>query len=214
MLQKTIPACLFIILFSLSSTLFAADRGLYLGAQLGAVFAEKNDAGLITDMDFDTGSAGAVSVGYDYGWRYGHARTELEYAYRETDVSGGNLSGLKVTAGEVLSQSLLFNMFYPFETESRVTPYMMGGLGVALVDIRNVTVSDTAFIDNDQTAFAYQVGGGIDLAINDHLTVDFAYRYFGTADKEFENNALVGAQKKFEFRYQAHNALLGLRYKF
>ena len=214
MLQKTITACLFIILLSLSSTVYAADRGLYLGAQFGAVFAEKDDVGLITDMDFEKGSVIAVAIGYDYGWRYGHARMELEYAYRQSDVTDGNVSDSKVTDGEVQSQSLLLNMFYPFETGILVTPYIMGGLGAALVDIRDVIVSSTVFIDNYQTAFAYQTGAGIDLAVNDHLTVDLAYRYFGTADKEFENNAQVGAQKKFDFRYRAHNALLGLRYKF
>ena len=53
MLQKTITACLFIILLSVPSTVFAADSNVYLGAQLGAAFARETDAGLVTDMEFD-----------------------------------------------------------------------------------------------------------------------------------------------------------------
>jgi opacity protein-like surface antigen len=214
MLQKTIFASLFIIVLFLSSTAFAGDRGLYLGAQLGAVFAQKSDAGLVSNMDFDAGICGAVSFGYDHGLRYAYARTELEYAFRKTDVSDGDLASLKVTGGEVQTQSLLLNVFYPFTIGYPVTPYIMGGLGAALVDISDVTVSNTVFIDNDQVALAYQVGAGIDLPINDRFTVEFTYRYFGTAVKEFENNALDDTQKKFDFYYQTHNTLLGLRYKF
>jgi opacity protein-like surface antigen len=119
-----------------------------------------------------------------------------------------------VTDGEVSALSLLLNLFYPFETGHRLTPYIMGGLGAAALDVDNVTVNGTRFIDDSEIVFAYQVGTGIELAINRNLSLDLAYRYFGTADKEFENDTLDAATKHFDFRYETHNAMLGLRYKF
>lgn len=211
---RIFPVCLFFVLLTVTSALSAEDHGAYIGAQFGAVFAAENDAGLITDMDFKTGVGGAVAYGYDAGWRYGHSRAELELGYRGSDADSGKLLNLNVTDGEVSALSLLLNLFYPFETGHRLTPYIMGGLGAAALDVDNVTVNGTRFIDDSEIVFAYQVGTGIELAINRNLSLDLAYRYFGTADKEFENDTLDAATKHFDFRYETHNAMLGLRYKF
>lgn len=211
---RILPVCLLFVLLTVTSALSAEDHGQYIGAQLGAVFAEENDAGLITDIDFKTGVGGAVSYGYDAGWRYGHSRAELELGYRISEADSGKLQTLNVTDGEVSALSLMLNLFYPFETGHQLTPYIMGGLGAASLDVDNVTVNGTRFIDDSEIVFAYQVGTGIELAINRSLSLDLAYRYFGTADKEFENDTLDAATKHFDFRYETHNALLGLRYKF
>ena len=214
MLRKTIPVILFFILFSTSSVFAANEHRPYIEAQIGAVFAEENDAGPVSDMDFDTGIASAVAIGLDHGWRYAHARSELEFAYHQSDVDGGSLSGLKVTDGEVEALSLLLNLFYTIETGYSITPYIMGGLGVAFLDIDNVTIAGTSFIEDSEFALAYQTGVGLDLPLTDSLSLDLSYRYFGTADKEFENNTVSSSTKYFDFRYETHNALQGLRYKF
>jgi opacity protein-like surface antigen len=214
MFAKVIPV---VLLFCVASALpsFAGDgHRPYIGAQFGVNAGEKNDAGLVSDMEFDTGIGGAISIGFDHGWRYAHARSELEFAYRQADIDGGNLDGLDITDGQATAMSVLFNLYYSVETESIFTPYLMGGLGVASLELDNVEIGDTAFIDDSQAAFAYQAGTGVDVMLTDNWTLDLAYRYFGTADKEFENNAVDQAFKAFDYRYESHNAFLGLRYTF
>lgn len=210
MLLKTIPVILFFILFSTASALAADGHRPYIGAQLGAVFADDNDAGLVSDMDFETGFGGAITAGYDHGWRYAHARSELELSYRQSDVDGGNPVILEATDGKITALSLMLNLFYSIETGNIVTPYFMGGLGAASLDLDNVDIGSITVIDDSEVAFAYQVGAGLDLAVTDNWTLDLAYRYFGTADKEFERVSLT----KFDYRYESHNTFLGLRYKF
>jgi opacity protein-like surface antigen len=110
--------------------------------------------------------------------------------------------------------SLLLNLYYSIPTESIVTPYFMAGLGVASLELGDVEIGDTTFIDDSQAAFAYQAGAGVDMMLTDEWTLDLAYRYFGTADKEFANNAVDEAFKAFDYRFESHNAFLGLRYTF
>lgn len=214
MRSRVIPVVLF--LFVATALPALADDGYkpYIGVQFGFNLAEKNDAGLISDMDFDTGIGGAISIGLDHGWRYANARSELELAYRQADIDGGSFDGLEVTDGQATAISLLLNLYYSIPTDSILTPYFMGGLGVASLELENIVIGDTTFIDDSQAALAYQAGAGVDVMLTENWTLDLAYRYFGTADKEFENNAVNEAFKAFDYRYESHNALLGLRYTF
>ena len=70
---------------------------------------------------------------------------------------------------------------FDIKTNSEITPYIGGGLGVANVAIDNLSLSMngvTILGSEDDTVFAYQVGLGIGYEINDEMTADFGYRYF------------------------------------
>jgi opacity protein-like surface antigen len=82
-----------------------------------------------------------------------------------------------------------------------VEPYVLVGIGAA-----NVTLeSDDLDVDEDDTVFAYQAGAGLGFALTETITLFAGYRFFGTADPEFEG---------LDAEYHSHNVEGGIRFGF
>ena len=98
------------------------------------------------------------------------------------------------------------NAYYDFKNESRYTPFVGGGLGVANVeyDIDKID-GDKINEKDDDNVMAYQIILGGSFAATERLNIDLQYRYFATKDPD-----LFGA----DLEYQSHNVMLGLRYNF
>lgn len=64
--------------------------------------------------------------------------------------------------------------------------------------------------DGDDTEFAYQAGGGFEIALNRHSSLDVGYRYFRTNRANFESDRGIDTSLRFE----SHNATIGFRYRF
>lgn len=167
------------------------------------------------DMDFDAVMAGEITAGV----KYGHLRGEFEFALRgasEDDYTlySGNIGpmpGEIETSTSVKHNSYLFNMYYDFSIDnSNWEPYVGAGLGVGTykqdakveLDFENENIPDrtVARIDQDKTAFEWQVAVGTAYHFTPDWAVDVAYRF---------NSSTVGG----EFVY-AHEVKLGARYSF
>ena len=55
------------------------------------------------------------------------------------------------------------------------------------------------------SCFAYQMGAGMGWQISEQFVFDLRYRFFGTADPEFE---------VAEYEFSSHDVYVGLRYYF
>ncbi len=174
------------------------------------------------DMDFDAVMAGEITAGV----KYGHLRGEFEFALRgasEDDYSlwYGNLATLSgapipmmgeiETSTSVKHNSYMLNLYYDFSIDdSKWEPYVGGGIGVGTykqdakveLDFENDNIPDrtVARIDQDKTAFEWQVAVGTAYHFTPDWAVDVAYRF---------NSSTVGG----EFVY-AHELKLGARYSF
>ena len=200
-----ILGCIFILM--LASSVFAAD-GVYISGNIGLTILNDSDLtssaapGVTVETEFDAG----LDVYGAMGFVVGQARIELELAYRINDIDSFT-SGVTVSGGgEVSALSGLVNAFYDIKTDSKITPYIGGGLGVAYVEIDNLLLSFNGITipgNEDDTVFAYQVGGGIAYAINDKMTADLGYRYFATEDPDFDG---------LEAEYDSHNITIGIRF--
>jgi opacity protein-like surface antigen len=74
----------------------------------------------------------------------------------------------------------------------------------------DLTVTGAALAKGSDSVPAYQLGGGIDFVLTEHLNLDLGYRFFGTARPKFiESN---GQSVKTD--YFNHSALIGLRVGF
>ena len=113
----------------------------------------------------------------------------------------------------------MFNSFADLHNDSPVTPYFGGGIGLATIylsdtfgtDTRGGTVSrDQIYVDDSDTVFAYQAGGGVEIAMNSVLSLDLGYRYFGTTKARLDNSFDLSTRLRFE----SHNATAGFRIKF
>lgn len=137
-----------------------------------------------------TGWAAGGVFGYDFVG----PRVEFEAVYRnnQTNVSVPN-TALRNQVGQL---AFMVNGFYDFMAESRITPYVGAGVGVAFVDGNSPLSS---------TTFAYQGIVGVGYKATDNLRINLDGRYYGTTNPTVNNSVwtnnnlsvMLGATYKF-----------------
>ncbi|MDZ4737305.1 MAG: outer membrane beta-barrel protein [Rhodospirillaceae bacterium] len=161
------------------------------------------------DIDSDTGYVLGVAGGY--GFDFG-GRAELEFAYRSNDIDqisygGGSTSSIN---GDINVYSLMTNFWYDFDTGTGLMPYLGGGIGAAWVTSNDWQFSgNSPHSDDSDMAFAYQVGAGVNYAINETFTMGLGYRFFGTTGFELENTFTNATDYDYDAYYN-HSVLLNL----
>ena len=102
----------------------------------------------------------------------------------------------------------LINGFYDIDTGTKLTPYVGGGIGFAVLDIKDLFIGDVNIRivrgDNDDTVFAYQLAGGITYEITEQIAADLSYRYVATSEPDFD-----GLEE-----YNSHNLVAAIRFSF
>jgi len=164
-----------------------------------------------------------INIGMTGGYDFGYLRLEGELSYKHSEMKNitdqsDNFSFRNVD-GNLAALALMFNSFVDLHTNSIVTPYVGGGIGFATLylsdtfgtDTRGGTLSRAQLYENDSdSVFAYQVGGGVEIALNRELSLDLGYRYFGTSSARFDSSF----DKNTKLKYESHNATVGFRFKF
>lgn len=215
-MRKTFIAAAVLSILAAPSTLLA-DTGFYVGLQAGVnlVDESKNDSSDGTFLlDFDPGYFVAAQAGYDLGTVYpliGRGRIELEVGFRGNAVKSVQFAEGSVAAqGDINVLSVMVNAFgearefYPF------IPYAGAGVGLAHLSVDGLRVAGRTLANDSDTVFAWQVGGGLGLALTRQVTLDLGYRYFSALNPEFEDSlGLVS-----ESEYNSHTVILGARYTF
>lgn len=177
----------------------------YVSANFGLVNlsdSDWNDGFDSGKFTFDNGFAFLGAIGGEFA---GDFRGELELGYRSNDIDRLHIDGFGSASvgGDVTTISLMVNLIKDFPLGTGFTPFIGAGIGMANIEaeIRFAGLSDK----EDDNVFAYQffAGGGIDLAPN--VKLDLQYRYFATSDPDFNG---------LESEYLSHNFLAGLRFGF
>jgi len=183
-----------------------------------AAYCGMHFEGASVEFEYDTGLALDLAIGY----KFGPVRVEGELGYQKNDVDAlkvtipalGSVSvgtsGLPFSI-DLKTTSLLLNGYFDFNNRSAFTPYLTAGLGVA-----NLELTASASIDNinlnvsdDVYVFAYQIGAGIEYAINQNVSLDARYRYFATADPSYDD-----FDSNVDVEFASHNLMLGARFTF
>ncbi len=165
-------------------------------------------------IKFDPG----VYVGGTAGFDYGLLRLEEELSYRYSDIKSitdqSNGFQFQNVDGNLGALTVMTNAFIDLHNASPITPYFGGGLGFAVLDLSDTVAGappqGLLYHGGSETVFAYQVGAGLEIAINRMLSLDIGYRYFATDKANFESDSLSTTNLKLE----SHNAVVGLRMKF
>ena len=184
--------------------------GPYFSFNGGMALAEDSDStepglpGTLT-LESDAGFAGTVAMGFRFN---PNIRFEAEFGYQQNDLDRMKYGWESVTLeGETWSNSLLVNGYIDFFNNSPITPFVTAGVGGAYVEVNDLKFPGEwgPGYDGDDTVFAWQVGAGIGYALTPQLTLDIKYRYFATADPEFDGT---------EVEYASHNIYAGIRLNF
>ncbi|MBV5339261.1 MAG: porin family protein [Deltaproteobacteria bacterium] len=163
-------------------------------------------------VEFDPG----INIGGTGGFDYGLVRLEGELSYKQgeiatvTDQLGVPYRNADGTLGAL---AMMFNVFMDLHNPSPVTPYFGGGIGFAAIHLSDTFLPGDSlpiYEEDDDSVFAYQVGAGLEIALNRMLSLDLGYRYFATTKARFVSSYNMDTELKF----QSHNAAVGLRVKF
>jgi len=212
------------LILAVASPALAAD-GFYAGFEGGATFLNDGDfvgtgpsTGVTFSTEYDTGY---VAGGF-FGYQSQYMRIEAELAYRQNDwndITDATVTGVGTVpsfedagigvSGETNVLSTMINGYVDFSNSSPFTPYLMAGVGVAYVEINDVTFTNggsTILVrDEDDTVLAWQVGAGLSYAFNEMVSMSVDYRYFATSDPEFTD---------VDFEYDSHNVLASVQFHF
>ena len=193
----------------------AQAEGIYIGAFGGVNFAQDSElsydpGGYEFDVEHDTGWLAGAAAGYafDFG-----LRAEAEVAYRMNDFDRLEFfvydTGLD---GDVSTLSLMGNLWFEAPLTTALRPFVGAGVGMAQVSLNDVEAGGTAFVDDSDWVFAYQVGGGLAYRFMPGWDVTAEYRYFATDEAEVELEGPGAGDGEYE--YSSHSVLLGVRYTF
>jgi opacity protein-like surface antigen len=167
-------------------------------------------------VEFDPGIYAGGTAGFDFGL----LRLEGELSYRYSDMESVTDQNNAIQFGNVDGNlgafAMMANAFVDLHNGSPITPYVGGGIGFAVLNL-----SDTfgvapqgqvvhLYPQGDETVFAYQVGAGLEIALNPMVSLDLGYRYFGTDKASFSSDSFSTTDLKLK----SHNALVGVRLKF
>ncbi len=174
---------------------------------------------LTGEVGFDTGFVGSGAVGYSWG----ALRLEGEISYRKHDLDDLQVDSITL-GGTVISGALgtfalqddttslgfMANGWYDVDTGTPWVPFLGAGVGVARLNINIESVASIrTFYDESDTVLAYQVGAGLGYKVTPMATVSLSYRFFGTADPEFDDGF-----DKIDAEYFSHNLMVGVLFGF
>jgi len=174
-----------------------------------------NSAVYQDEVEFDPG----INIGGTGGYDFGYFRFEGEISYRNSEINSiTDQNGVKYRRadGNLGVAAFMANAFFDLHNASRVTPYLGGGIGFATLQLSDTYGTDQTsarwrlYDEGDDTVFAYQVGAGVDIAINRRFSLDVGYRYFGTETAKInEDSAWVNS-----LDFESHNVAVGFRVNF
>lgn len=139
---------------------------------------------------YDTGFTGSVAIGYRIA---DPLRIEIEGIYQSNNLnkmsfdisgieSGVNPSFSIPVKGDRERIAFLLNGYYDFKNSTAFTPYITAGMGGYHLKLKR----EFGSFENDLD-FAWQAGAGVNYQLDDSISFDLKYRYFGGADAELKS---------------------------
>jgi len=194
----------------------ARDRGAYVELEMGvAAIPDTVVHGPFVDGDLDL-YPGFVS-GAAVGARLSpFLRLEGAMSYREAQVDSFYVEGfVSENEGSFGAFSTLANAYVDFAVPgSPVTPFIGGGIGVAILNLETYDPFEGVNIEDESVQLAWNVSAGAAWRLSDRIDLVTRYRYFATEnlDEEYKDGTLRFGEADFEM--DSHEAVMGVRFSF
>ena len=176
-------------LLAMSSAVMAAPRnGPYMAIRGGADMLQmKADA----EKEDDVSLAWIMALGA----RLKNVRLELEWQ---------NTAKASWEYTEVEQNRYMFQLYYDLPTRTAIRPYLNAGAGLAYTDI--TFKDDFETLARDKNSFAWNVGGGLGIDVNNRLSFDLGYRYFNAGKPKYFDDIGI--------KTDGHEGYFGARFNF
>ncbi|MEQ8860333.1 MAG: outer membrane beta-barrel protein [Pseudomonadales bacterium] len=189
----------------------AKRRGWILRGGFGPTFTK--DAEIkenLANFDaFDVGSLAALSVGYRWSPRW---VVEFEAARRRSEAELIDFNpefGEDRASGRVLADSLMANVIYEPAWRLPFQPYALLGVGWTRADWNVRLDGDgSTFVDDDDSAVAFQVAFGASAPLTERVAVSVEYRFWQTALFDMHQPD----DRPLRTELSVHALVLGLRF--
>lgn len=178
---------------------------IYLAGYMGLNLAGDQDFSDKTNIisgsaDIDNAPAFAGAMGLRLGK---NVRAEAEISYRNNDINAlsGNFGSVDV-GGDISSWMGMVNLYYDFDVDWKIKPYVSAGLGLGYFDGEITSINNTRFQD-EAYGLTWQAGAGLQYRASDKWAWTAGYRYLDSADLEFGD---------LDLDYGSHEIRIGLTY--
>ncbi len=203
-----------------------------------------NAAGQVRDIDvsLEDGAVSGLAIGVastDYS--FGRFRAEVEASFRQSDVGGVRLNGVDrvvLEGSEVSVAAGMINLVYDTPVYFERLRFSAGaGFGIASIDheIRYLVVTPAAIgtfpgnlqiaIPATETTYAYQIIGGVEVALSPHWSLVGDIRYFDLGEiqaQRFILNTIIDGvpttngtlDSILDAEYSTTSVTAGLRFTF
>lgn len=215
----------------ISITAVADENKAYVQLNVGAVFAEpyKNGGQFCNNLfgcsvfsykeDSDPGYVAGAAIGYRLADWF---RLEGEAMYQSNDLTKsvltsntqnfGSFTQSGNLHGERERTTFLVNGYYDFKNSTAFTPYVSGGLGGYHLRINARQGRQSG--END-LAFAWQLGAGVNYKLDDRVSFDLKYRYLdGDNAQVVVSNGQLLPNSNQRYGVGDHQIVVGLRIGF
>lgn len=200
--------------------------GLYFGGNVGYGFTDVGTSlDRITAPVASLGSTGALtSDGAFAGGQLGYnwQRERLVFGV-ETDFQFADMQDSAFGANPDFAGGATVNIDW-FGTlrgrvglaDGRTLYYLTGGLAYADVDFAQAGfgLGNTIAVDDNKTMLGYTVGGGIEHALSQNLSLKLEYQYLDFGDAKFTGADLNGNSYASKVDVDMHTVRAGVNYKF
>ncbi len=149
---------------------------------------------------------GVVGAGYLFPH---NIRADLEFFFND-----GFKDKRQNVDGKLQSYIGFLNLYYDFQMESRLVPFINAGAGYARDTFK---LSDSAGgYDHSSSGFAFQVGAGVSYEFRNRIYTEFSYRYIeqGVKNGNLRNSVGTDVYSTKSISGKAHAAMAGLRVRF
>ncbi len=154
---------------ALTSLAYSAQANVFFGVRGGfEKYKVENSA-----YNLDNGKTDLILGGF-VGYHQSFFRVEGEYLYHpERNFKDSNYKSE--------TQTVMGNLYFSPPMKSVLHPYFMGGAGLALHSVKQGTGSDS------NTAFAWQVGAGLELEFTEQVFLDCGARLMDMGAAQYQN---------------------------
>lgn len=174
---------------------------------------------------------GGVAIGYNFDTKFNvpiridfdfNARMRSNSRYSYTPIPSYNDS----TNNKVQLNTFIFNASYDFKNNTRFTPYISAGVGLASINnkasnhfIFTSSSSDLYSFQSKKSHtsnnFAWNAGAGVKYKINEDFSLDFSYKYLGAGKSNvYLEKGAYNTFQRSKTKIYTQDIMLGLTYNF